>query len=193
MKKFFVVLTIIGLIVILNGCNGENDIDNKAIDIEETNENNEDQKVNEEKTEDERIPSINFSLPDGKGNEVSLSDYLGKVVLLNFWGTWCPSCVDKIPLIEKMSKEYEEDIEILSINIQNLPQERSVEGVLEWLDSRGFDINVVFDMDGSISNSYYVQYLPTMYVIDREGYVLGYIPGGVDEGTFRQLMENIIQ
>ncbi|MFB3042767.1 MAG: TlpA family protein disulfide reductase, partial [Nitrososphaerales archaeon] len=62
----------------------------------------------------QRLPNFNLETIDGE--KVSLSDYRGKVVFVNFWATWCPFCVDEIPDLERAFEEYGGDVAILGIN-----------------------------------------------------------------------------
>jgi cytochrome c-type biogenesis protein len=181
------------LALLLVGCESQDDTQQNMDIVNETEEALIGEDPVEDREEiDERIPAIDFTLTDGQGNEVSISDYKGKVVFVNFWGTWCEYCVKEMPLLQETYEAYKDDIEILAINVQTIPREKSVEEVLEWVDELGLTFPILFDMDGSVSNEYYITAFPTTYVVDREGYFLGYIPGAIDEEMMKQIIDEIL-
>ncbi|TCK92461.1 peroxiredoxin [Natranaerovirga hydrolytica] len=201
-RKIILIITIISAIFLLIGCtqNTENQIENDYLLEDETSENTntndeardkDAQETPVDKDESEKVPLVDFTLSDGKGNDHTLSDYKGKVILVNFWGTWCPYCVEEMPYFESLYQQNQGDLEILAINVQSAPQERPVEEVLEWVEQQGVSYNVLFDIDGSVAQEYYVRYFPTTYIIDREGYVLGYI-NGLDEELLEDILDELI-
>ncbi|MFP4698525.1 MAG: TlpA family protein disulfide reductase, partial [Eubacteriales bacterium] len=183
--------------VIIVSCGGQEDNPYNNTNENTKNASKEDEKgsidnKDEQELEDEEyIPAVDFSLDDGKGNNITLSDYKGKFVFINFWGTWCPYCVDEMPLLQKTYDEYKEDIEIIAVNVQSISKEKSVDYVLDWLDERDITFKNVFDMDGSIANAYHVTGYPTTYIVNREGDVVSYIPGKIDDNMMEQVLDFI--
>ncbi len=176
---------------------------------EETSEPGLDSKVeNEEVTEEESeteneaeadiIPAIDFTLTDQYGNEHTLSDYKGKVVFLNFWATWCPPCKMEMPDIEKLYQEFnynQDDVVILGVSnprTEDNPntQEVTKDEVIEFLDDNGYTFPTVFDETGEIYYYYYIQALPTTFLIDKEGNVFGYYPGMMTESIMKTAIED---
>lgn len=119
---------------------------------------------------------------------ISLADYHGKVVFLNFWATWCPPCQREMPEIQKLSEKYQnsEDIAILTVVMPG-GQEMDAAGIKKFLKEKGFTMPVIFD-DGRLSSSFQITSLPTTYMFDRDGNVYGSVVGQLSS----DMMENII-
>ena len=144
-------------------------------------------------TEQEKLPAPDFTLTDQYGNTHSLSDYKGKIVFLNFWATWCPPCRAEMPDIQAIYEEYEAmedpDVVILGVAFPDYGSEESVEGITQFLDDNGYTYPVLMDTDASLMLPYYITAYPTTFMIDPDGNVLGYIPGGMT----KDIMENVIE
>jgi len=108
----------------------------------------------------------NFTLRDLGGQEVSLDQFKGKIVLLDFWATWCGPCRMTMPLLERLQKEYSGVLVQLAINMFE-----PVEEVREYVRSQGLHAQVLLDAEGSVSSTYRVGGIPTQVLIDRDGIV----------------------
>ncbi|MDQ7082775.1 MAG: TlpA disulfide reductase family protein [Aquificota bacterium] len=108
-----------------------------------------------------------FRLKDLSGKEVSLSDFRGKVVLVNFWATWCPPCKEEIPIFQRVYKKYrDKGFEILAISSDSSP-----DPVKKFVKEYGLGFIVLYD-DGSVAQKYGIQGLPTSFLINREGKIV---------------------
>ncbi len=122
----------------------------------------------------QKTPISDFSLPTLSGETRSLSSYKGKVVLLNFWATWCPPCRAEMPSMEKLYASLKgKDFEILAVNLQEDPKT-----VRDFVTKNGYTFPILLDSDGRTGSVYGVRGIPTTYVIDKEGFVLGGTVGG---------------
>lgn len=134
--------------------------------------------------------SVNYgnALLNQDDKPISLADYHGKVVFLNFWATWCPPCQREMPEIQKLSEKYQnsEDIAILTVVMPGC-QEMDAAGIKKFLKEKGFTMPVIFD-DGRLSSSFQITSLPTTYMFDRDGNVYGSVVGQLSS----DMMENII-
>lgn len=134
--------------------------------------------------------SVNYgnALLNQDDKPISLADYHGKVVFLNFWATWCPPCQREMPEIQKLSEKYQnsEDIAILTVVMPG-GQEMDAAGIKKFLKEKGFTMPVIFD-DGRLSSSFQITRLPTTYMFDRDGNVYGSVVGQLSS----DMMENII-
>ncbi|MFR1174494.1 MAG: cytochrome c biogenesis protein CcdA [Thomasclavelia ramosa] len=134
--------------------------------------------------------SVNYgnTLLNQDDKPISLADYHGKVVFLNFWATWCPPCQREMPEIQKLSEKYQnsEDIAILTVVMPG-GQEMDAAGIKKFLKEKGFTMPVIFD-DGRLSSSFQITSLPTTYMFDRDGNVYGSVVGQLSS----DMMENII-
>ena len=121
-----------------------------------------------------------FSLRDMNGKSVSLSDYKGKVVLLNFWATWCQPCQAEMPHLQKMHTELAENgLVVLSITID---EARDVSKVKPLIKRNGYTFTVLLDKETKVAPLYNPdQTLPYNVIIDREGQIFwtkaSYVPG----------------
>jgi peroxiredoxin len=108
-----------------------------------------------------------FTLASTSGETVSLSDYRGKRVMVNFWGTWCPPCRAEMPDMEKFYQEN--DVEILAVNLT--PTESNVSDVTEFIDEFGLSFQVLLDEELAVSSKYGIQPVPTSFMVDSKGII----------------------
>ncbi|NTU43396.1 MAG: TlpA family protein disulfide reductase [Nitrospirales bacterium] len=106
-----------------------------------------------------------FELRDLSGKSWKLSDLRGKVVLVTFWATWCPSCKEENPSIQKffLSEQENKDLVYLSVLVQDKP-----EAAVEYMKTNGFTFPVLID-DGSVAQKYGITGVPETFIIDRKG------------------------
>lgn len=118
-----------------------------------------------------------FQLEDTKGNRVSLSALRGKVVMVNFWATWCPPCKEEMPSMEKLNKIMAgEDFVMLAINTEE--NGRSV--VPAFLKNNPHDFTVLYDDKGTVQQQYGVYRLPESFIIRKDGTVDKKVIGAID-------------
>lgn len=136
----------------------------------------------------EKIMAPDFTLKDLDGNTVTLSDYEGKIVILNFWAEWCVYCVEEMPDFNTLNKELEEsgDAVILAINVQD-----SRKVVQDFLAENNLDLKVLMDEDGAIASTYGVSGYPTTFFINPDSSVYGYISGKTDLETLHIVIDMI--
>lgn len=114
-------------------------------------------------------PAIDFTLKDMAGRPVRLSTFRGKVVLLNFEATWCPSCRAQAPKLEQLHQLLKgTDFVLLSVHLRERPNT-----VKAFRREHGMSFSAVIDADGNVSEQYGVQFIPTTYLIDRAGTIVG--------------------
>lgn len=115
-------------------------------------------------------PAPDFTLASLDGQPQSLADYRGRVVLVNFWATWCPSCISEMPDYEKVYQEYGQDdgdFVVLGVNFQERPQQ-----VAEYAAGLGLSFPVLLDREGVVSGrQYLVTGMPASFIIDRQGLI----------------------
>ncbi len=109
-----------------------------------------------------------FTLQTTKQTSLALSDYRGKVVLVHFWATWCPPCVEELPQLEKLYRTLRgKDFEVLAVNVDD-DAERSV---TPFLAKNTVSFPVLFDPGGALARKYGTIKFPETYVLDRGGKV----------------------
>lgn len=130
-------------------------------------------------------PAPDFTLKNLAGEEVSLSDYRGKIVLVNFWATWCGYCDAEMPDLQKFDDEND-DLVVLAVDVM---EEKGV--VEDYIKKGGYTFDVVLDEDGKISQTYMVRGFPTSYFIDPEGILLVGVPGMLTYDQMNQILNDI--
>jgi len=111
-------------------------------------------------------PAPNFKLPALSGGQVSLDQYRGKIVMLDFWATWCGPCQMTMPLLEKLQKEYPENLVLLAINLQE-PNDT----VRDYVRKQGLNSRVLLDEEGTVGETYGTDSIPMQVLIDKNGIV----------------------
>ena len=117
-----------------------------------------------------------FDLPTPDGRTIDLAGLRGKVVLLNFWATWCSPCREEMPSMERLHQEFrDQGLAVLAVNIQETPKQ-----VARFM--RGFQLSfpALLDADAQVAARYAVRGLPMTYLIDRAGRVVGQAVGARD-------------
>ncbi|WP_458126819.1 TlpA family protein disulfide reductase [Paenibacillus sp. Z3-2] len=105
-----------------------------------------------------------FTAVNSAGEQVRLSDYRGKAVMINFWASWCTPCVREMPLVHQIAQDYQNDVETLFVNVGE-----SKGTIREFMDEQAFNFPVIIDVTGNISAMYRITGLPATMVIDKEG------------------------
>jgi peroxiredoxin len=152
-RNFFLIISFVLLTAIVT--NAYADSDNKPVSPMEI------EKLNKSKAPE-------FSLKDLNGKRITLSSFKGKVVLLNFWATWCPPCLAEMPSFKKLYSEMRSSgLEIIAIST-----DRSVNETRGFTDKKGFDFPILMDEDRAVTKQYKVFSLPTTFLIDRNGVII---------------------
>lgn len=119
-----------------------------------------------------RRPAPSFVSPALDGGSISLADYRGQVVLLNFWGTWCEPCKRELPALQAAHEQLgSQGLAVIGVNLtgNELLQGGDEAQIRAFLDQYGVTYPIALDRDGTISNDYRVFPLPTSFFIDAEG------------------------
>ena len=146
---------------------------------------------NEQENESEKILAPDFTVYDLDGNEVHLSDYIGKSVVLNFWASWCSPCKMEMPDFNEKYLEIGEEVQFLIINMTDGSRE-TVETASAFITEQGYSFPVFYDTDQDAAATYGVYSLPTTYFIDEEGNAIAQATGAIDEETLQQGIDMII-
>jgi peroxiredoxin len=110
-------------------------------------------------------PAPDFSLEDTAGRTVTLGDYRGKVVLINFWATWCLPCRAEMPELESIYRARRGDgFEVVAIDLQESDAE-----VQPFMEELGLTFPALLDRDGFVSRAYRARALPSSFLVDRQG------------------------
>ncbi len=140
-------------------------------------------------TNGDRAPE--FRLPALNGQYVNLSDFRGKVVMVHFWATWCPPCVEELPTLSKLYQDFRgKDFEMLAVSVD----EGGVEAVTSFMQRNGLNVPVLLDTTHAIAAQYGTFKFPETYILDREGIVRYKVIGPRDwrDSAALELLRNMI-
>lgn len=132
-----------------------------------------------------------FRLRTLKGEAAALSDYRGKIVLINFWATWCGPCKAEMPSMEALYRSYpREDFEILAVSIDIDP----AAPIQQFIEDFGFTFPVLLDETFQVNDQYQVRVVPTSVVVDRKGIVTHRLLGAKDwnDPDAKRFLEKLI-
>ena len=111
-------------------------------------------------------PAPDFKLQDLEGRAVSLDQFRGRIVMLDFWATWCGPCLLTMPVLENLAKEYPQDLKLLAINVAEPP-----DLVRSFVRQRNISSTVLLDQEGKVGDMYGSESIPMQVLIDRTGVV----------------------
>ena len=132
----------------------------------------------------------NFTLKDLSGKSVSLNQFKGKVVVLNFWASWCPPCRNEMPEFNEMSKEFKKsgDAVLLAVNMTDGRRETKSK-VENFIKETGYTMTVLLDSDQELAEYFGIRYIPSTFVINKYGKLTGQIQGGTTKAAVMKLVE----
>lgn len=151
------------------------------------------------KKEDVKMPNI--VLYDQYGKKHNIEEYKGKVVVINFWATWCGYCVQEMPEFEKVYKEFgsnKKDVIILGVagpkskeNQNNVDVEK--DKVISFLKKKNITYPTLMDEAGKSFDDYKVRALPMTYVINKDGYLEGFVSGAITAEQLRKAVNETLK
>src|SRR3569833_1200012 len=138
-------------------------------------------------------PAPQFTLDSRNGPRISLSQYKGQEVMLNFWASWCGPCRQEMPLLENIYKKYNKmGFTLIGVNVE--PDSKEAEGFLKGLQAP-VSFPVIYDKDSTVSKAYDVQGMPSTVIIGRKGNIRvlhrGYKPG--DENEYLDSIRTLVR
>lgn len=119
----------------------------------------------------ERIALVDVPLFDADGNEVRLQSFVGKPLVINFWATWCPYCLQEMPHFQEQYEAVGDRVQFLMIDVADGSRE-TVSAGQAFIEKQGYTFPVVYDTSLNAAYAYGASALPITYFIDAEGYVV---------------------
>ena len=137
------------------------------------------------------VEAVDFTLKDLDNKRISLKNYRGKVVMLNFWATWCTPCRLEMPSMEKLHRQFKDK----GFVVLAVAAGEKAEGVTAFVKEYHITFSTLLDTDQGVAEDYKVWALPTTYFINAEGKIIGRVNGSRDwsakEAT--QYISSIVQ
>ena len=146
----------------------------------------------EAQAETEPMTAPDFTALDAQGNEVRLSDYFGKPIVLNFWASWCGPCKSEMPDFDEAYLAQGEEIQFLMVNMTDGSRE-TLDTAKSFVADSGYRFPVVFDVNQEAAMTYAVSSLPTTFFIGADGSMVAYAMGAIDGDTLQRGIEMITQ
>jgi len=132
------------------------------------------------------VTAPDFALEDLEGNTVRLSDFRGKVVVLNFWASWCPPCKAEMPDLDQIAAELGVDDfgVLLAVNLTDGSRETESKA-RQYIKDNRFSMPVLLDKGTKTADNYSINSIPTTFIIDQEGRIYTYVVGSTTKETLR--------
>jgi peroxiredoxin len=122
------------------------------------------------------MPAPDFTLPDLEGKLHSLADFRGRVVVLNFWATWCPPCIDEMPSLQRLHQALaDRGIAVLAVSV-----DERFKDVPPFVSKFGLTFPVLYDEGKKVSRKYQTFKYPETYILDRQGRLKSKVVGPRD-------------
>ncbi|GKU77521.1 TlpA disulfide reductase family protein [Paenibacillus sp. L3-i20] len=142
----------------------------------------------------EGMTAPSFELVDWEGEKVSLDDYRGQTVMINFWTTWCKVCKTEMPHVEKLFAHYESaggDVAIVTVNVTS--QEQSAKHVRQYVEGKKFKFPVLLDERGDTASQYVVNAYPTTFILDGNGIIRERFLGAISYHDMKKRIDRVVK
>lgn len=122
---------------------------------------------NKKQEDPQKYEAPDFSLKNIEGEEVKLSEYKGKIIFVNFWATWCGPCRHEVPAFIELQKQYNEDLVILGISVD----QGDLSVVPAFAEEYSINYEILYGSPQVVSDYGGISAIPTTFVVDRDGYL----------------------
>jgi peroxiredoxin len=173
------------------GCGGGDNPGQQGDTAGETSGSSEQAQLEESPQEGYLAPG--FTLPDLTGKPVSLSDFRGKVVLVNIWATWCGPCKREIPSLDRLYQlRKDKGFEVVAVSVDRA----STSKVASFVADYQMSFPVVHDAQGEVGNKYWARAIPSSFLLDRQGVIRWKVAGAIawdDAGVVKRVDQLLAQ
>lgn len=142
---------------------------------------------NDSTSEEKKYPEMaDIKIFDSNGNEVQLSDFKGKPIIVNFWATWCGYCIQEMPDFEEAYKQHGDEVQFLIVNTDD-----GIEKGEEFIKDKGYTFPTYYDLDYNAAITYGITGIPRTIAIDKTGNILYNRSGMINAETLEGIIEMI--
>ncbi|MGM9945667.1 MAG: TlpA disulfide reductase family protein, partial [Lysinibacillus sp.] len=184
------ILTLLVLIVAINFIKTEKTNETELIPATPLQQQNTVNEIQEEEIEvnGEIKYAQDFTLTTLQGEQVSLSDYKGKIVILNFWASWCGPCKEEMPHMQSFYEKHP-DVAMLAVNLTSM--DLGIDAVKQFVNDFGLTFPILLDEADVVGKQYNIITIPTSYMIDPEGRIFKEVIGPMDERMMEDLVSEL--
>ncbi|MDO4601872.1 MAG: TlpA disulfide reductase family protein [Eubacteriales bacterium] len=175
-----------------NNKKAEIEEDAQTSDTKKSDSTEDSHTTSSEKDSDENVVKTvpDFTMTDASGEEVKLSDFFGKPVVLNFWASWCGPCKSEMPHFEDAYQKYGENINFVIVNLTDGARETK-EKASEFIEEQGYTFPVYFDTNTEGAMTYGTYSIPVTYFIAADGTPVAQANGALDAATLQKGLDMI--
>ena len=159
-----------------------------CVDKNESNTKSKNAEIVILKLDENKAPD--FALKSSDGKTIKLSDYKGKVVIIDFWATWCPPCRKGIPDLISIQNDYKNDVVIIGISLDS---EKTLKDVPGFIKSYGINYPIVYGDDKVVAAYGGIEGIPTAFVVDKKGNVVDKHVGLVSKDTYVNKIKELLK
>ena len=144
---------------------------------------------NDESETEQKTKAPDFTVYDAEGNEVHLSDYVGKPIVLNFWASWCGPCQMEMPDFHEKYLVLSEEVNFLMVNMTT--GRETMESASAFIEKNEYSFPVFYDINSDAAFTYGAYSLPTTFLIDADGYAVAQANDAIDAETLQKGIDMI--
>ena len=162
-----------------------------AVDSSSADHTHEDEHAHDHDHEEDHVHlAPDFTVYDKDGNEVNLSSFFGKPIVLNFWASWCPPCRMEMPDFNEKYLELGDEVHFLMVNMTTGRETK--QSAQEFIQEENFSFPIYFDTNQDAAITYSAYSLPTTYFINSEGEAVAQATGAIDIDTLQRGIDMIM-
>lgn len=140
-----------------------------------------------------RQAAPDFTVKDANGNDVKLSDFKGKPVVLNFWASWCPPCRGEMPDYNTLFQKYgDKGVVFLMVNMTD-GQRETIDIAKKFVKDSNYKFDIYFDVNSDAANNYGISSIPDSLFIDKNGNIVNSYEGAIDEATIQRNIDTLLK
>lgn len=132
-----------------------------------------------------------FTMTNSEGDTLTLADFRGKPVLLNFWASWCGPCQSEMPAIQAAFEQYGSQVQFVIVNMTGMGGE-TAEAASAFIQQEGYTFPIYFDVDSSAATAFGVTSIPQTYLVDAEGNIIAVAHGAMNDAVLEEAMQMLL-